>query len=415
MAEPIAYDDPRMTELARAATSMECAPYVLPGEKAPRRLDRAQALCIQGAVVQNKDHSFNVQGSSRIYRVLPSGCECPQSSRGRSRYCYHLVAAVLYDRWQGRLLHTYKSAFIGASMPRVDQAIENAEMAEEEAALLGWDVDADAQLSGNLFPTEDDDAAVAEHDTHMTAQEPQEATQPALATQGQIPPLAQLQRSQGAPGGYPFQYVSPPQRGGRAASPLRPLAAIIADLSRPLPKECVATRQQQGQTLSYLHWWDVRLLLDTYAPGWHGEIVEVQEAPREVVDRQGTVSTVHCCTVRYRLSIPCAEGVVSREALGREEAQVVQYGDHTSNASAMALARAAAMFGVGVWLREKDGTSTALQRHLLAEALAALGGKWESQGHDKQEALAALMQAHGVTRRDALPLWTVRQALGERL
>jgi len=234
----------------------------------------------------------------------------------------------------------------------------------------------------------------------LAARPAAQATAAPLAAERQTPPLAQIPVASSA--------VTTP-------TPVyRPLAAIIADLSRPLPQACIATRQQQGQTIQYLHWWDVRLLLDTYAPGWHGEIVAVQEADREIPDRHGTVNTVHVCTVRYRLTIPCAEGQVSREALGREETATVQYGDHTSNASAMAMTRAAAMFGVGVWLREKDGTSTALQRHLLTEALQAYAAQCEARGQDKHQALAQLMQVHGVTRRDALPLWAVRQMLDSR-
>lgn len=379
------YIDYALTELARAAASMDAPPYARPEEKAPTRLARAYELCKSGRVSVDTQGVFNIPGSTypQRYLVDPQGCSCPASQKSRSKWCYHLVAAALWDRWQSRITPGYKSLFIKGAIPvpRVDRDIEEAEMAEE-AALLDWPPE-ESLLDAPAAP--------------VAVQEPVQATQPTLAAERQVSPLAQL------PGAS--------QTATTPLSPYRPLAEIIADLSKPLSKECVATRQQQGQTLSYLHWWDVRLLLDTYAPGWHGEIVEVQESDREVPDRQGTVSTLHTCTVRYRLTIPCAEGQVSREALGREEAAIVQYGDHTSNASAMAMTRAAAMFGVGVWLREKDGTSTALQRHLLTEALQSFGAQCEARGQDKQQALAQLMQAQGVTRRDALPLWAVRQMI----
>ena len=376
------YTDYALTELARAAASMDAPPYALPDEKTPTRLARAYDLCKSGKITVDTQGVLSIPGSTypQRYLVDPQGCSCPASQKSRSKYCYHLVAAALWDRWQSRITPGYKSLFIkGAPPVPLPTTTE-----PTEADLLDW-------------PSEESLADTPAEDHSVTAQEPVQATHPTLAAERQVPALAQLPTASSAA-------TVPP-------SPTRPLAAIIADLSKPLPKECVATRQQQGQTLSYLHWWDVRLLLDTYAPGWHGEIVEVQESDREVADRQGTVATVHTCTVRYRLTIPCAEGQVSREAIGREEAATVQYGDHTSNASAMAMTRAAAMFGVGVWLREKDGTSTALQRHLLTEALQAFGAQCEAQGKDKQQALAQLMQAHSVTRRDALPLWAVRQAL----
>ena len=372
------YTDYALTELARAAASMDCPPYALPDEKTPTRLARAYDLCKSGAVSVDREGVFTVAGKSQAYTANARGCTCAQSTKGKSRYCYHFVAAALWDRWQSRITPGYRSLFIkGAPVPT---STTHGEAAAIDQDLLGW-------------PPEDDTSESAP----VAAPEPPQADVFPMAASLHVPPLAQL------------PVASTPATA--PVPPYRPLVAIIADLSTPLPKECVATRQQQGQTLSYLHWWDVRLLLDTYAPGWHGEIVEVQEADREVTDRQGTLTAVHTCTVRYRLTIPCAEGQVSREALGREEGGVVQYGDHTSNASAMAMTRAAAMFGVGVWLREKDGTSTALHRHLLADALKAFGEQCEAHGQDKHAALQTLMTMHGVTRRDALPLWAVRQAL----
>jgi len=68
-----------------------------------------------------------------------------------------------------------------------------------------------------------------------------------------------------------------------------------------------------------------------------------------------------------RLSIPCADGDVWREATGTECLKEIKtdkgtgeviikelaYGDPTSNAEAMALRRAAAKFGLGLYLYEK--------------------------------------------------------------
>ncbi len=51
-----------------------------------------------------------------------------------------------------------------------------------------------------------------------------------------------------------------------------------------------------------------------------------------------------------RITIPCAEGFVYREASGQEEEEGIKYGDSSSNAEAQALKRAAAKFGLGLYL-----------------------------------------------------------------
>jgi hypothetical protein len=52
--------------------------------------------------------------------------------------------------------------------------------------------------------------------------------------------------------------------------------------------------------------------------------------------------------VTVRISIPCIEGIISREATGTEDEELKGYGDPSSNAEAMALKRAAAKFGLGL-------------------------------------------------------------------
>jgi len=51
-----------------------------------------------------------------------------------------------------------------------------------------------------------------------------------------------------------------------------------------------------------------------------------------------------------RISIPCTEGIIYREATGIEDLQIKGYGDPASNASSMAMRRAAAAFGLGLHL-----------------------------------------------------------------
>ena len=58
-----------------------------------------------------------------------------------------------------------------------------------------------------------------------------------------------------------------------------------------------------------------------------------------------------------RLSIPCAEGVIFQEAIGQEDdwddAEEKRNGHPTSKAEAIALKRAAAKFGLGLYLNDK--------------------------------------------------------------
>jgi hypothetical protein len=54
-----------------------------------------------------------------------------------------------------------------------------------------------------------------------------------------------------------------------------------------------------------------------------------------------------------RITIPCLEGAVWREATGTEDEELRGYGDPSSNAEAMALKRAAAKFGLGLYLYQK--------------------------------------------------------------
>jgi hypothetical protein len=120
----------------------------------------------------------------------------------------------------------------------------------------------------------------------------------------------------------------------------RSIREIIADLSRPLPKACIATKTLQGSRIDYIHWQTAVRLLDTYAPGWSGQVVRLEHVAEH-------------CVIVYRITIPCAEGEVWREATGCEEEDLKGYGDMFSNAEAMAFKRAAAKFGVGLELYDR--------------------------------------------------------------
>jgi hypothetical protein len=121
---------------------------------------------------------------------------------------------------------------------------------------------------------------------------------------------------------------------------MRSLADIIADLSRQIAPEDLESRKQGGTTLFYISWHRALKYLDRYAPGWSYEV-------KDIYHLAGRVALV------VRISIPCAEGVVYREATGQEDEEKAGYGDPTSNAESMALRRAAAKFGLGLYLYDK--------------------------------------------------------------
>jgi len=120
----------------------------------------------------------------------------------------------------------------------------------------------------------------------------------------------------------------------------RSIRDIIADLSKPLAQRHLKTRKQGGHELTYLEWHTAVKYLDLFAPGWSYHVRSVQLVGSLV-------------TVIASISIPAAEGVITREATGCEDADSKGYGDAVSNAEAMALKRAASKFGLGLYLYQK--------------------------------------------------------------
>lgn len=118
---------------------------------------------------------------------------------------------------------------------------------------------------------------------------------------------------------------------------LRSIDEIIKDLSKPIPARLLRTKTVGGQKIKYLPWHTAVKFLDLYAPGWSYEI-------RHLAGIGGKLVIVS------RISIPCLEGVVYREATGQEDEDVSKWGDSSSNAEAQALKRAAAKFGLSLYL-----------------------------------------------------------------
>jgi len=121
---------------------------------------------------------------------------------------------------------------------------------------------------------------------------------------------------------------------------LRSIRDIVKDLSKPVAKRHLRTRKQGGKELTYIAWYDAVKYLDHYAPGWCYEIRSMDSIAGKLI-------------LTVRLSVPCLEGVVWREATGQEDEAHDSYGDSSSNAESMALRRSASKYGLGLYLYEK--------------------------------------------------------------
>lgn len=130
-----------------------------------------------------------------------------------------------------------------------------------------------------------------------------------------------------------------------AHKPLRSLAEIIADLTKPIAARHLKQKTKGGRAMDFIPWYHAVKYLDLYAPGW------CYEVRNTVWNNEGRL------TLTARISIPCLEGLIYREATGTEEEPEEgerMYGDPSSNAESMALRRAAAKFGLGLYLYNKD-------------------------------------------------------------
>src|SRR5262249_41283589 len=120
----------------------------------------------------------------------------------------------------------------------------------------------------------------------------------------------------------------------------RSIAAIIADLSRPVSPQRLKQRTQGGRTLSYIPWFQAVRYLDKFAPAWRYEIRSVAQVGDNLV-------------MTVRITIPCAEGEVWREASALEPIKGTGFGDAATNCESAALRRAASKFGLCLNLYDK--------------------------------------------------------------
>ncbi len=118
------------------------------------------------------------------------------------------------------------------------------------------------------------------------------------------------------------------------------ISDIITKLSAPIAARHLKTRKQGGADITFIEWHTAVKYLDWQAPGWSYHV--------------GNVALLgELVTVVASISIPTTDGLITREATGCESVNAKGYGDAVSNAEAMALKRAAAKFGLGLYLYSK--------------------------------------------------------------
>ena len=126
----------------------------------------------------------------------------------------------------------------------------------------------------------------------------------------------------------------------------RPIAEILADLQKPIPKRLLeqkpATGGRNSQMLTYCPWHRVQRILNHYTGGCCSYAV-----------RERTITDEHVF-MTVRITIHAADGDFVRDGTGLERLDVSSYGDPQSNAESMAFRRAAARFGLGLHLYDGD-------------------------------------------------------------
>lgn len=120
----------------------------------------------------------------------------------------------------------------------------------------------------------------------------------------------------------------------------RTLHDILTDLRKPIAQQHLKNKKAGSSTVTYIPWYNAIKYLDYFAPGWSYRIASVSHVGQN-------------CVVVAEISIPTSDGVITRQATGVEGDDKSGFGDPASNAESMALRRAAAKFGLGLYMYEK--------------------------------------------------------------
>jgi len=117
------------------------------------------------------------------------------------------------------------------------------------------------------------------------------------------------------------------------------LSQIEEILSRPLPKSMLKSKTLKGNKVTFIPWHVCNRILSKYALGWDFRITKTEVTNQFVV-------------LVGELTIPCSDGVVTRQATGMEALDNNNYGDAVTKAESQCFRRCAARFGLGLYLYE---------------------------------------------------------------
>jgi hypothetical protein len=381
--------------LMEMIASMRMAPYWQPGNS--KRLNKAEQLYREGAVVPGEDGIFEVRGSDEEMYPVGRVCPCAYSQARDDRWCSHRIAVALY-----RKLH-----LMGA---REETAEERAALHNEEEyppppgeslALDGW---SHAGHPHTREPLQEHHMSETAVEAPSSPQEPSTFQEVSAALPSPKVPLGVITTPENTTS-HPAPLLRAP--GLLPSLPPRTYLAILADLGRPLPEECIdhipeSTNQRTGRmrpAQDFLDWHTVTAILDTYAPGWEGKIVRIEKIAGKIA-------------VVYRLTIHASDTSVSQDGDGMEDETKDDYGDAMNSAVATALKRAASKHGVGrQQMYDKKGKTAAFLASVRKDkegALKELASVADAKGVLRKTILAFLCQEAGVFRASDIPVYMVK-------
>ena len=125
-------------------------------------------------------------------------------------------------------------------------------------------------------------------------------------------------------------------------------------IAAPVPPALVSRLAEKGG-LSYVSWYDACDLMDERAPGWSHEIRVVGSMPMQRGSREAGYTEVDLAYVVVRVTIPCADGVLSREAVGVDDEPTGQRGTALERAAGSGLRRCFAAYGLARGLYQGQG------------------------------------------------------------
>lgn len=123
----------------------------------------------------------------------------------------------------------------------------------------------------------------------------------------------------------------------------------IADLHKPLPDEYISSKSLKGEKILYLDWHTANMILDYVAPNW-----EISMDYGQIGDRG---------IVKAKITLHCEDGSFSRESIGSDNTEDEYFGGFMPDAESQAMRRAAARFGLGLYLYDK-GVINAIKKRI---------------------------------------------------